>query len=139
MSPPEGELIQKECEMGNAYKIYIGGLTPKLSIESETEDKDNGLFQVDITVRNEGFLPTALQHAQQIGAAKPLVLEVEPDGNLEIILGEDMLALGHIFGNSKSEKTTYIVRKKDSSRRAALTAVVASPKAGKATETIVVQ
>jgi murein tripeptide amidase MpaA len=139
MSPPEGELIQKECEMGNAYKIYVGGLTPKLSIESETEDKDNGLFQVDITVQNEGFLPTALQHAQQIGAARPLVLEVEPDSNLEIILGEDKLALGHIPGSSKSAKTTYIVRKKDSSLQAALKAVVASPKAGRATETIVIQ
>jgi hypothetical protein len=139
MSPPEGELIQKECEMGNAYKVYYAGLTPHLEIKSEIVDKDKGVYQVGITVENSGFLPTALQHAQQMGIAKPVVLDVEPGDNLEILLGEKKLSLGHIGGNSKSEEITYIVRKKNASGRAVLNVTAAAPRAGKDTKAIAIQ
>jgi len=138
MDPPEGELIQKEAEMGNAYKIYFGGLTPRLGIESEVENKDKGVYQIDLTVENSGVLPTALEYAQEIGAAKPVVLEVAPDDNLEIILGEKKLDIGHIRGSSESEDVTYVVRKKNPSSRAVLNVTVASPRAGKVTKEIVI-
>jgi hypothetical protein len=131
MSPPEGELIQKEAEMGNAYKIYLAGLTPNLEIESEVTDKDKGVYQVDITVKNTGFLPTALQHARSLEAAQPVVLELDPGSNLEILLGEGKLSLGHIDGNAESEETVYMLRKKDVSKPAVLKAVVHSPRAGR--------
>jgi hypothetical protein len=139
MSPPEGELIQKECEMGNAYKMYFGGLTPHLGIKSEIEDKQKGVFQVDITVENSGFLPTALQHAQQVGIAKPVVLDVEAGENLELLVGEKKLDIGHIDGNSESKTFTYVVRKQKESERAVLKVTVASPKAGKATKAVAIQ
>jgi hypothetical protein len=122
--------------MGNAYKIYYGGLTPHLEIESEIEDKEKGVYQVDITVENSGFLPTALQHARQIGIAKPVVLTVDTDDNLEILLGEEKLDVGHIDGNSKSEEVTYIVRKKNASAGAVLNVTVSSPRAGKAKKAV---
>ena len=139
MSPPEGELIQKEAEMGNAYKMYFGGLTPHLEITNEIEDKEGGVYQIDITVENSGFLPTALQHAQQVKIAKPVVLEVEPGDNLEILLGEKKLDLGHIGGNSKSEEIIFIVRKKNTSGRAVLNVTAAAPRAGKDTKAITIQ
>jgi hypothetical protein len=139
MSPPEGELIQKEAEMGNAFKIYIAGLTPKLEIEAEVTDKEKGVYQVDIKVKNTGFLPTALQHARTLEAAKPVVLEVTPGSNLEILLGDEKYELGHIDGTSESEETTYLLRKKDASQPAVLKAVVHAPRAGRASEEIVMK
>jgi hypothetical protein len=139
-SPPEGELIQKECEMGNNYVVYVAGLAPKLKIgEVKITDKEGGIYQIDITVENRGFLPTATEQAQTLEMIKPVLLEVDPDDNLEILLGEKKEKLGHIGGNSESKKITYIFRVKDSSKKAVLNASVSSQKAGRDLKEIVIQ
>ena len=69
---------------------------------------------------------------------EPVLLEVEPNDNVEILLGEKKVKLGQIKGNSESNKTTYMIRIKDSSQKAALNAFVKSQKAGKAWKEIVI-
>jgi len=139
VSPPEGELIQKECEMGNRYVIYLAGLAPKIKFgEVKVTDKKSGIYQVDITIENKGFLPTAMEQAQKLNIVEPVLLEVEPNDNVEILLGEKKVKLGHIKGNSESKKTTYILRVKDSSQKAVLNAFVKSQKAGKDLKEIVI-
>lgn len=122
-SPPEGPLIQAEAEMGNAYKIYMAGLTPRLKVTSEVTatNEDAGIYQVDITVENTGFLPTALEQAQALDVIEPVLLEVEGDANLEILFGEEKAEIGHIDGQSESETISFVVRKRDGSARATLT------------------
>jgi hypothetical protein len=141
MSPPEGELIEEECKKGNAYKIYLADLTPRLAIESEIEDKGDGVFEIVLTVENGGFLPTALQQAQTVGLSPKLalVLDVVPDDNLEILFGDEKMALPHIDGNSESEELTYIVRKKHPSEQALLEVTVAAPRAGRETREIAIR
>ena len=139
-SPPEGELIQKECEMGNGFVIYLAGLAPKIRIgESKITDKKNGIFQIDITVENTGVLPTATEQAQALKVAESVLLEVEPDDNVEILFGEKRMKLGQLQGNSESKKTTYILRVKEPSKKAVLKASVKSQKAGKDSKEIVIQ
>lgn len=139
-SPPEGELIQKECEMGNAFVIYLAGQAAKIQIgEPEITDKDGGIYQVDIRVENKGFLPTATQQAVELNMIEPVLLEVEPNENVEILLGEKKVKLGQIDGYSESDKTTYIIRVKDSSQKAVLEVRTKSQKAGKDTKEIVIQ
>lgn len=139
VSPPEGELIQKECEMGNNYKIYLAGLAPQLKFgEVKVTDKKGGIYQVDITVENKGFLPTATEQAQKLNILEPVLLEVEPTDNVEILLGESKVKLGHIKGNSESKKITYMLRVKDSSQKAALNATVRSQKAGRDSKKILI-
>ncbi|MFQ6070248.1 MAG: M14 family metallopeptidase [Candidatus Aminicenantales bacterium] len=140
VSPPEGKLIQKECEMGNNFVIYLAGLAPKIRIgETKITDKKGGIYQVDITVENTGLLPTATELAQNLKVVKPVILEVEPDDNLEILSGERKVKLGHIKGNSESRKTTYIVRVKDDSKKAVLKVMAKSQKAGKDSKEIIIQ
>jgi len=140
VSPPEGELIQKECEMGNRFVIYLAGLVPKVKIgETKITDKKEGIYQVDITVENIGFLPTATEQAQTLKILEPVLLEVEPDDNVEILFGEKKVKLGQIKGNSESKKTTYLLRVKDNSRKAVLKAFVKSQRAGKDLKEIVIQ
>jgi len=139
-SPPEGELIQKECEMGNRFVLYLAGLIPKIMIgEIKITDKKEGIFQVDITVENTGFLPTATQQAQSLNIDEPVLLEVEPDDNLEILFGEEKVKFGQIKGNSEGEKISYVLRVKDNSRKAVLKASVKSEKAGKDSKEIIIQ
>jgi murein tripeptide amidase MpaA len=139
-SPPEGELIQKECEMGNGFVIYLAGLAPRVSVgEAEVVDKEGGIFQVNIAVENTGFLPTATQQAQSLGISEPVLLTVEPGDNVEILYGETPVKLGQIEGHEESEKTSYIVRVKDDSQEALLKVSVKSQKAGLDSKEILVK
>jgi hypothetical protein len=136
-SPPEGELIQKECEMGNNFVIYLAGLVPKVEIgETELVDKKGGIYQLDVAVKNTGFLPTATEQAQALKIDESVLLEVLADENLEIIYGEKKIKLGQIRGDSESSKTTYILRVKDPEQKAVLKVCVSSQKAGHATKDI---
>jgi murein tripeptide amidase MpaA len=139
-SPPEGELVQKESKMGNAYKMYLASLPAKLEIKSEIKatNKEAGIFQLDITIKNNGFLRTALQHAQSLNVVEPIILEVTPDSNLEILFGEEKVRLDHINGYSESGKTSYVLRKKNSTTRAVLKATVKAQRANNDAKEIVI-
>jgi hypothetical protein len=126
--------------MGNAFVIYLAGQAARIEIaEPEMADKEGGIFQIDIKVNNHGFLPTATQQAVEVNMVEPVLLEVEPNDNVEILLGEKRVKLGQIDGHSESEKTTYVVRVKDSSQQAVLKVFAKSQKAGKDTKEIVVK
>lgn len=136
-SPPEGELIQRECEMGNRFVLYLATLAPHVQIsEPKLTDKQGGIYQMDITVKNTGFLPTATEQAQELKVAVPVILEVEPDENVEILFGETRVKIGQILGYAESEKASFILRVKDVDKPASLTAKVFSQKAGKAEKKI---
>lgn len=139
-SPPEGELVQKECEMGNAFVTYLANQAARIKIsEPEVTDKEAGIFQVDLKVENKGFLPTATQQAVELDMVEPVLLKVEPNENVEILLGEKKVKLGQIDGHSESEKTTYIVRVKDPSQKAVLKVHAKSQRAGQDSKEIVIK
>jgi hypothetical protein len=140
VSPPEGELIKKECEMGNRYTVYLASCAPKVTIgEPQIHDKEGGIFQLDITVTNEGLLPTAMEQAQVLGADEFVQLEVIPDNNVEILYGQTNVKLKQIDGHSQSPKTTYILRIKEGAARATVTASVRTQKAGADSKEIVIR
>ena len=138
-SPPEGPLIQKECEMGNNFVIYLAGLVPHVELgETEVKDKQGGIYRLDMTVKNTGFLPTATEQARALKIDEPVLLEVIPDDNLEIIFGERKAKLGQIEGYSESSEVTYILRVKDPRSKAVLKVHVSSLKAGRMTKDITI-
>jgi hypothetical protein len=107
--------------------------------EPEITDKEGGIYQVDIKVKNAGFLPTATQQAVELKAVEPVLLTVVPNENVEILLGEDKAKLGQINGYSESETATYIVRIKDPSQKAALKVSAESQRAGKDSREILIR
>ena len=140
-SPPEGPLVQAESAMGNAYKIYMAGLTPRLRVKSEVSatNPEAGIYQVDITVENTGYLPTALQQARALEVVDEVILEVGADANLEILFGEEKARVGHINGNSESDTISYILRKKDPAADAVLTVSATGQRALNARAEVVVR
>jgi len=140
-SPPEGPLVQAESEMGNAYKIYMAGLTPRLTVKSEVSatNAEAGIYQVDITVENSGFLHTALEQARALEVVDEIILEVAADANLEILFGEKKAKIGHINGNSESETISFVLRKKDPSAEAILTVSAKGQRALNARAEVVVR
>jgi len=140
-SPPEGPLVQAEAEMGNAYKMYLASLTPRLNVTSEVTatNAEAGIYQVDITVENTGFLHTALQQAQALRVVEEVLLEVEGDGNLEILFGEEKARIGHINGNSESDTISFVVRKRNVSARATLAVSATAQRALNASAEVVIR
>ncbi len=139
-SPPEGELIQKECEMGNEFVMYLANQTPKLEFaEIKTTDKNGGIFQLDISVRNAGFLPTVTEQADKLNILKPTLLELEQNSDIEILYGEEKVKIGKLDGFSESKKVTYILRVKNGSRNPVLNISVTSQRAGNVTKEIVLK
>jgi cyclophilin family peptidyl-prolyl cis-trans isomerase len=136
-SPPEGELIKKECEMGNNYVIYLAGIAPRVKVgKAEIKDKKGGVYEVELVVENLGLIPTATQQAEALGVVEPLLLEVSPNDNLEILYGETRAKLPRIAGYSESDKIFYLVRVKSVSQKAVLKVAVRSQKAGQDTQEI---
>jgi hypothetical protein len=140
-SPPEGPLVQAEAEMGNAYKLYMAGLTPRLQVNSEVTatNEEAGIYQVDITVENTGFLHTALQQAQVLEVVDPVLMEVTPGANVEILFGEEKLHIGHINGQSESETFSYVVRLPNPGASAALTVSASAQRALNASAEVVIR
>ena len=135
ISPPEGELIQKECEMGNNFIIYLAGLAPRVEFSDiKITDKKGGIFQLDILVKNSGFLPTETEQAYKVKILKPTLLELEPGKDVEILYGEGKVKLGRIEGFSESKKLTYILRIKNGSKMAVINVSVTSQRAGNASK-----
>ncbi|MFC1662240.1 M14 family metallopeptidase [Gemmatimonadota bacterium] len=140
-SPPEGPLVQAESEMGNAYKIYMAGLTPRLNVKSEVSatNEEAGIYQVDITVENTGFLSTALEQARALRVVDEVLLEVGADANLEILFGEEKAEIGQIDGNSESATVSFVLRKVDPTAEAVLTVTASGQRALNAMAEVVVR
>ena len=139
-SPPEGELVEKECAMGNAFVIYLAGIAPQVKIgKAEIKDKKDGIYQVEFVVENQGLIPTSMQLAESSEGGEPLLVEVSPNDNLEILFGETRVKVPRIRGHSESEKITHLVRVKNASKKAILTVSVKSQKAGQDSKEIVIK
>jgi len=123
--------------MGNNFVIYLAGLAPKVEVgEVEISDKNGNIYQLEISIKNTGFLPTETEQAQNMEIDEPVLLTLEPDDNVEILFGEKKVKIGQIEGFSESEKLTYIVRVKNRSEKAGINAVVKSQRAGTASKLI---
>jgi hypothetical protein len=134
VSPPEGPLVEKECEAGNHYTLYLASLAPRVRVKAggvKAIDQKAGLYQVELSVENLGALRTATEQAEWLKVVKPVVLDVQADANLEVLSGDVRAELGQVRGNAESRKITYVLRVKDPSKRATLKASVWSQRAGR--------
>ncbi len=134
VSPPEGELVERECEAGNRYTLYLATLAPRVALdigEVEAVDEAAGLYQFDISVENLGALRTATEQGEWLGVVDPVRLEVSPGSGMEILTGETEVDLGHINGMSASDTTSYLVRLADATEPGDLTVSVWSQRAGR--------
>ena len=72
-------------------------------------------------------------------AVRPILLEILPDDNTDVLFGEMSVQLAQIKGNSESPKITYILRKKDEGQRAVLKISASSQRAGKDSKEVIIQ
>ena len=123
--------------MGNNFIIYLSGMAPKVEFgEIKIIDKEDGIYQLDISVKNIGFLPTETEQAYKLKVVKPTLLVIEPNKNVEILYGDEKVKLGKIEGFSESKKSTYLLRVKEDSQNAVINISVTSVRAGNVSKQI---
>ncbi|MFP3952007.1 MAG: carboxypeptidase, partial [Candidatus Bathyarchaeia archaeon] len=102
MRNPPAKLLEDECEKTFKFALKLAEALPLLRI-TETNIKQVGenLYQVEVEVANEGFLPTNLsEQALKMRKAKTVKVMIELGDGLELVSGERIADLGHIEGRS---------------------------------------
>jgi hypothetical protein len=96
---PPPELLEKECSLQIPWILYLAGQSPILRMsEPAITETGGGRFQVEVTVRNEGFLPTNLtERAIQTRVIKPVYAGIKIEGG-ELVEGAKRISLGHLAG-----------------------------------------
>jgi len=96
---PPPELLEQECALQIPWILHLAGQSPvlKMSEPSITEEA-NDRFRVEVTIRNEGFLPTNLtERSLETRVVKPVYATIKVEGG-ELVEGLKRVTLGHLAG-----------------------------------------
>jgi hypothetical protein len=95
---PPPHMLAAECGKCMVLLDNARSALPDLSFESRIRS-DEGIYIVELGVRNLGFLSTSgLARAAEIEAAPKVFLRVEPGEGLELMEGAKEQVLGHLEG-----------------------------------------
>ena len=105
---PPAKFTEAEWKKNSLFELKHAEMLPYLKIaEVKTIPLGDQLLRVEITVENEGFLPTNVtEKAIQNGLAKPVVIKVELD-KAELLWGKEKTEIGHIQGNAPVATTRF--------------------------------
>ncbi|HSM04182.1 MAG TPA: M14 family metallopeptidase [Longimicrobiales bacterium] len=109
-NPPEAELAALG-EAHGAFVARLGGMLPRVRIvDTSVTAHGGGVFTVEATIENSGYLPTSLRHGVVAGAvdATLVQIQVEPDA---IVTGDDKSATVERLEGSGSRQTfSWLIR-----------------------------
>ena len=131
---PPAAMVDSLLDLHLPYVFELVKRLPKLAIDqSKVTDRGSGVYQVELWVTNEGFLPfpTAMGRRNKVPA--PAVLTVEGEG-LEILSGKKRTPVSEA-GGMKSVRYTWLVR---CPKKSTVTIRLESKQAGNDTEQIII-
>jgi len=137
-------LLEEECRKNGVFAVEMAKSAPRVIAEKvNVEHMDADLHKIEVCVKNQGYLPThGTFAALKTNALRPIKarLEIEMQdvqGDVEIVSGkaeQDLGQLdGHVLGNDRKKKATWIVRAK---RGSIVEITVTSTRAGIVRKTI---
>jgi murein tripeptide amidase MpaA len=96
---PPPQLLEKECALQIPWLFYLAKQSPFIKMtDPAVTDLGEGKFQVEVTVCNEGFLPTNLtERGIQAKLIKPVYASITIDGG-ELVEGKRRIELDHLAG-----------------------------------------
>jgi murein tripeptide amidase MpaA len=103
-NPPESYL-KAECHKNAMFTLKHALLSPLVRVQKvDTVRRDDDLWQLTVTVANEGFLPTNVtEQAVRAKLAKPVEISLETAPAVSLIDGAALVELGHLPGWSKAQ------------------------------------
>jgi hypothetical protein len=96
---PPPELLEAECALQIPWILYLAEQSPRLEADEPViRDLGASRFEVTLTVRNTGFLPTNLtRRGREARVVEPVVAEITMEG-CRLVEGERRAVLGHLAG-----------------------------------------
>jgi len=145
---PPPEFLEAETEQQLHWILYLAEQSPMLALSRPTLTSEGaGRLRVEVTVSNEGYLPTSLTDRGVVGDARPdgsvsqqivraPVLTLELDG-FELVEGRERTPVDHLAGSNtflealdaSSRTVTWVVREA-AAGQGRLRVVAASDKGG---------
>jgi hypothetical protein len=96
---PPPEKLPALCANFSAWLMRVAALAPKIELDSKVIDLGGGLWRVEVTVENRGYLGTyVLPSAKSLPWNEPLVLEARAEGCALVSAGDGRQPLGHLDG-----------------------------------------
>ena len=96
---PPPRLLRAECERGFTVADRVRRHLPEVSVGLSVDRLGDGVSRVALTVENLGWLSTSgLRHAEEIGTAPPLHVELLCGAGVELVEGDRQQALGWLDG-----------------------------------------
>jgi len=114
-NPPE-KFIEKEIDRVMLFPIKCAELLPKTSIiNAITKKMGENIFEIKVTVANEGALPTyIMKHAIDIGRVTPIKVEVELEDKMKFVKGKKLEKIDHLEGYLNRELTKSMIEREAS-------------------------
>ena len=89
---------------------YLASILPEVEIvNTEVNKKSDNLYELKVKLRNNGYLPTSLNHSIQISSIKPTLVKLKTDA--EILSGYKILYLYKIDGSGKESEYSWLLKK----------------------------
>jgi hypothetical protein len=96
---PPVELLPAECGRGHRIADQALRALPDLHTWADITEVAPGVHVVEMVLANQGFLSTsALAHAETLGTAPPLRVDLHLGTGLELVEGEPARTAGHLDG-----------------------------------------
>lgn len=129
-APVRDALLDKQA----GFLVSLAERLPRIAIsKAEAKPLGSGVYDLEIEVRNSGYLPTVLAHGVATGEVLPtrVTLDIEDEN---VLAGRRVTKLGAVRGSGGVETLRYTIRKPDA--RDGLRISVTSALAGVAETTI---
>lgn len=131
---PPPEMVDSLLDLNLPFLSDLVGKLPDLKLaDVKVTEKGGGVYQVDVWVTNNGYLPfpTAMGNRNRIPAPAVIVLE----GDSHNLLDGKKRTVVNTIGGLKSEKYTWLV---SAAKKASLTFKLESKQAGKDSKQIII-
>ena len=134
-NPPHKQ-ISVLAEKQAKFAVELLGQMPRVSIgETKVESVGEGVFRLQVTVVNTGYLPTLSKMGAISQLTFPLILSLELPKGAKLVTGHLRTHLGPLAGTNGRSKHTWLILAKDAKART-VRASVASPSVGKSEKTV---
>ena len=135
LNPPE-RMIKDISEKHAKFTVYLAGLCPEVKIsELKAENLGSSIYKVKARIQNNGYFPTAMNHALRARAVKPTLVKINLERD-KILSGEKINFISLIQGSGKNIELKWLIKSKTGEK---IVITVDSQKGGSVAKELILQ
>ncbi len=132
LNPPAGQ-IEAIADGHATFLKELAARLPELTLsEPKVESKGGGVYQVDATVRNPGYLPTAIAQGVRTRKAPPVLVRLKP-GGAKLLAGRALTKVDALAGSGGRQEFRWLLLAPEG---ATVSLEASCPKAGRSPRSV---